>query len=82
MTLEAGIETRPTLRYTITAQPTSELRHLGNYKALSVSFHLFTNIPYRDTKVLNSFEELCIMQVAAVNSFPRMLNPVFVIGLN
>ena len=27
-----------------------------------------------DTRVLNSFEELCIMRVAAVNSFARVLN--------
>ena len=28
-----------------------------------------------DTKVLNSYEELCITRVAAVNSFARALNP-------
>ena len=28
-----------------------------------------------DTKVLNSLEELCIMRVAAINSFARVLNP-------
>ena len=28
-----------------------------------------------DTKVLNSFEEICIMRVAALNSFARVLNP-------
>ena len=28
-----------------------------------------------DTRVLNSYEELCITQVAAINSFARELNP-------
>ena len=28
-----------------------------------------------DTRVLNSFEELCIMQAAAIYSFARVLNP-------
>ena len=28
-----------------------------------------------DTRVLNSFKELCIMRVAAINSFARVLNP-------
>ena len=28
-----------------------------------------------DTRVLNSFEELCIMRVAAINSFARVLSP-------
>ena len=28
-----------------------------------------------DTRVLNSFKELCIMRAAAVNSFTRVLNP-------
>ena len=52
----------------------SEPRHLRNYKALCSHFHLFTFLPYRITRVLNSFEELCIMRVAAINSFTRVLN--------
>ena len=30
---------------------------------------------FPDTRVLNSFEELCIMRAVAVNSFARVLNP-------
>ena len=75
-TLEAGIETRPTLRQTFyhTSQPASEPRQLGNYKALNCSFRLFTFLSY-GIPVLNSFEELCIIRVAVVNSFTRVLNP-------
>ena len=36
---------------------------------------LFTFYTLPDTRVLNSFEELCIMRAAAVNSFVRVLNP-------
>ena len=36
---------------------------------------MFTFYTLPDTRVLNSFEELCIMRAAAVNSFARMLNP-------
>ena len=45
------------------------------YKALSSSVRLFTFYTLPDTRVLNSFEELCIMRAAAVNSFARLLNP-------
>ena len=52
---------------------------LGNYKVLwskgSISVHLVTFYTLPDTRVFNSFEELCIMQAAAENSFPRVLNP-------
>ena len=57
-TLEAWIETRPTVH---TALPTSEPRQLGNYEALNSIFRLFTFYTLPDTRVLNSFEELCIM---------------------
>ena len=55
-TLEAGIETRSTLRQTQrhTAQPTSEIRQLWNYKALSSSFRLVYIYTLPDTRVLNS----------------------------
>ena len=76
-TLEAGIETRPTIRYTQyqTAQPTSAPRQLGNYEGLSSSIRLFIFYTLPDIRVLNSFEELCLMQAAAENSFARFLNP-------
>ena len=52
---------------------------LGNYKVLcsnsSCSVRLFTFYNLPDTRVLNSFEELCIMQAAAKNSFTIMFNP-------
>ena len=52
---------------------------LGNYKVLcsnsSSSVSLFTFYTLPDTRVLNSFEELCIMRAAAENSFARVLNP-------
>ena len=52
---------------------------LGNYKVLccnsSSSVRLFTFYTLPDTRVLSSFEELCIMRVAAENSFTRVLNP-------
>ena len=52
---------------------------LGNYKVLCrnsrSSVRLFTFYTLLDTRVLNSFKELCIMQVAAENSFARELNP-------
>ena len=34
---------------------------------------LYSGLP--DTRVLNSLEELCIMPVAAINSFAKVLNP-------
>ena len=80
-TLEAGIETHPTLRSTQsqTARPTSVsrwLRELLRYyvataAAASVCLHFYT---LSATRVLNSFEELCIMRAAAENSFARVLN--------
>ena len=36
---------------------------------------LFTFYTLLDTRVLNYFEDLCIMQAAAENSFARVLNP-------
>ena len=51
----------------------------GNFKgiyvataAASVCLHVYT---LSATRVLNSFEELCIMRAAADNSFTRVLNP-------
>ena len=41
----------------------------------SCSLRLFTFYTLPDTRVFNSFEELWIMRVAAVNSFARMLTP-------
>ena len=40
--------------------------------AASVCLHFYT---LSATRVLNSFEELCIMRAAAENSFARVLNP-------
>ena len=56
------------------------LSHQANHVSLGIMslcsrFSLFTFFALPDTKVLNSFEELCIMQVAAGNSFPRVLKP-------
>ena len=55
---------------------------MANYKVLcsnssssSSSVCLFTFYTLPDTRVLNSFEELCIMRAAAENSFTRVLNP-------
>ena len=50
---------------------------LVNYKVLSNSgsISLFTFYTLPDTRVLNLFEELCIMQAAAIISFARVLNP-------
>ena len=48
---------------------------LGNYTVLSSSVRLFTFYTLPDTRVLNSFEELCIMRATVVNSFTRVLNP-------
>ena len=31
-------------------------------------------LPYIDTRVLNSLEELCIMRAVAINSFARVIN--------
>ena len=39
-----------------------------------VAIVLFTFYTLPDTRVLNSFKELWIMKVAAVNSFARVLN--------
>ena len=51
---------------------------LGNYKVLCSnscsSVRLFTFYTLPDTRVLNSFEELCIMRAAAENSFAGVLN--------
>ena len=51
----------------------------GNYKILgsnsSSSVHLYTFYTLLDTKVLNSFEELCIMRAAAENSFHQSAQP-------
>ena len=57
------LETRPTLC------------QLLNYKVLNSSVRLFSFYTLPDTRVLNSFEELCIMRTAAVISFARVLNP-------
>ena len=43
---------------------------IGHYIVAFVCLHFYT-LP--DTRVLNSFEELCIIRVAAVNSFARVL---------
>ena len=40
--------------------------------AASVCLHFYT---LSATRVLNSFEELCIMRAAAENSLARVLNP-------
>ena len=40
--------------------------------AAAVCFHFYT---LSATRVLNSFEELCIMRAATENSFTRVLNP-------
>ena len=40
-----------------------------------VAAFIFYIFALPDTRVLNSFEELCIMGVASVNSFARVLNP-------
>ena len=40
--------------------------------AVSVCLHFYT---LSATRVLNSLEELCIMQAVAENSFARVLNP-------
>ena len=39
------------------------------------SVRLFTFYTLPDTRMLNSFEEFCIMRAAAANSFARILNP-------
>ena len=41
---------------------------------------IFLHFALLDTRDLNSFEELCITQVAADNSYTRMLNPVIFIN--
>ena len=50
---------------------------LGNYKVLcsniSSCVRLFTSYTLPYTRVLNSFEELCIMRAAAENSFAKVL---------
>ena len=52
------------------------LSQQANYIRLGIIRHSFVYIfALPDTRVLNSFEELCIMRVAAVNSFARVLNP-------
>ena len=48
---------------------------LENYKVLSSSVRLFTFYTLPDIRVLNSFEELCIMRAAAKDSFTRVFNP-------
>ena len=75
--LEAGIETRPTLLDIVSDYSANKRTTLGNYKVLSSnsSVRLFTFYTLPDSRVLNSFEELCIMRTAAVNSFARVLNP-------
>ncbi len=57
-----------------TAQPTSVPRQLGNYKVLSSSVRLFTFYTLPDTRVLSSYEELCIMRAAAENAFAIVLS--------
>ena len=53
---------------------TGHLRHLGNYNALCISFRLFTFFALPGAVVLDSLKELCIIRVAVVNSFARVLN--------
>ena len=48
------------------------LRYYVATAAASVCLHFYT---LSTTRVLNSFEELCIMRAAAENSFARVLNP-------
>ena len=69
------------LYVTLSIRPLSQQVYhvwLGNYKVLcsnnSSSIRLFTFFTLPDIKVLNSFKELCIMRVAAKNSFARVLN--------
>ena len=47
--------------------------------AASVCLHLYTLLA---TRVLNTFEELCIIRAAAENSFARVLNPMIKIIIN
>ena len=74
----AQIYVRLSIRLGQQTRPTSVPRQSGNYKVLSsyssscVRLFAFYTLP--DTRVLNSFEELCIMRAAAVNSFVRVLN--------
>ena len=46
--------------------------YVATAAAAFVCLHFYT-LP--DTRVLSSFEELCIMRVAAENSITRALNP-------
>ena len=48
------------------------LRQQANHISSRIIRHVFALL---DTRVLNSFKELCIMRVAAINSFARVLNP-------
>ena len=46
--------------------------YVATTAAASVCLHFYT---LSATRVLNSFEQLCIMRAAAENSFARVLNP-------
>ena len=66
----------------LSIRPLGQLEYhvsLGNYKVLcsniSSNVRLFTFYALPDARVLNSFEELCIIQAVAINSFTRVLNP-------
>ena len=50
------------------------VNHVSSGVIKHSSFRLFTFLALLDTRVLNSFEELCVMWVAVVNSFARVLN--------
>ena len=74
--LQAGIETQLTLHQPdyITSQPVvalTQAREFNVYVLTSVCLH-FTLL---DTEVLCSLEELCLKQMATVNSFGKVLSP-------
>ena len=74
--LEAGIETHPVSDHPVNKGTTLAKGIISYYvataaAAASVCLHFYT---LSATKEFNSFEELCIMRVAAENSFARVLN--------
>ena len=60
-------------------QPSWVIRGQKNYsfRTVIVAF-VCLHFALLDTRLLNSLEELCIMWVAAVNSFARVLNPIYI----
>ena len=77
----AGIETHPTFTLDLVSERSANKRTtlakgiIRYYVATAAAVSCLHSYTLSATRVLDYFEELCIMRAAAENSFARVLNP-------